>query len=378
MNFNKIKTLEEKYYANVFGRLPVAITNGCGMYLWDVNNKKYLDCFAGIAVSSLGHAHPEIIKSITDQAEKLIHVSNWVYTIPQLELAELLCKISGMNKVFFTNDGTESIECALKLAHKMTGKDRFISTKESFHGRTLGSLSLTHSEKCRKPFEKILKYGNVEFIDYNDCDALRKVIKSNKSKIAAVIVEPIQGEAGVVIPDDNYLSEVREITEENDILLIVDEVQTGFGRTGKMFAFEDNEIKPDILCLAKGIAGGFPMGACLFGEGLDFEKGDHGGTFPGSPLACAVSKAVIETIIRDKLVLNSQKQGEYILKNLISSGFDARGKGLMIGVNVSDGQRKVLELIKEGILTIYSGNTVRIIPPLIIKKEHCNEFLEKF
>lgn len=380
MDFNKIKNLEEKYYANVFNRLPIAITRGKGMYLWDVNNKKYLDLFAGIAVSSLGHAHPEIVKAITKQAEKLIHVSNWLYTIPQLELAKLLCKISDMNKVFFTNDGTEAVECALKLAHRMTQKTKFISTKGAFHGRTLGSLGLTHSEKCRMPFEKILKYKNVEFIDYNDCDALRNVIKDDKknnNEIAAVIVEPIQGEAGVVIPDGNYLSEVREITEDNDILLIADEVQTGFGRTGKMFAYEHEKIKPDILCLAKGIAGGFPMGACLFREGLDFEKGEHGGTFLGSPLACAVSKAVIDTIIKDKLVENSQKQGKYLLENLQDNGFDARGKGLMIGINTDDGKKKVMELIEKGILTIHSENIVRVIPPLVIEKEHCDEFLER-
>lgn len=380
MNFNEIKNLEEKYYANVFNRLPVAVTHGKGMYLWDVNNKKYLDMFAGIAVSSLGHAHPEIVKTIAEQAKKLIHVSNWLYTIPQLELGELLCKISGMNKVFFTNDGTEAVECALKLAHRTTQKTKFISTKGAFHGRTLGSLGLTHSEKCRKPFEKILKYKNVEFIEYNDCDALRNVIKEDKknnNEIAAVIVEPIQGESGIVIPRDDYLSEVREITEDNDILLIADEVQTGFGRTGKMFAYEHEKIKPDILCLAKGIAGGFPMGACLFREGLDFEKGEHGGTFLGSPLACAVSKAVIDTIIKDKLVENSQKQGKYLLENLQDNGFDARGKGLMIGINTDDGKKKVMELIDKGILTINSENTVRVIPPLVIEKEQCDEFLGK-
>ena len=380
MNFPEIKNLEEKYYANVFNRLPVAITRGNGMYLWDVSGKKYLDCFAGIAVSSLGHAHPAIVKTISEQAKELIHVSNWLYTIPQLELAELLCKISGMNKAFFTNDGTEAVECALKLAHRMTGKTKFISTRGAFHGRTLGSLGLTHSEKCRKPFEKILKYKNVEFIDYNDCDALRNAIKDDKknnNKIAAVILEPIQGEAGVVIPGENYLPEVREITKENDILLIADEVQTGFGRTGKMFAYEHRGVKPDILCLAKGIGGGFPIGACLFREGLDFEKGEHGGTFIGSPLACAVSKAVIETIIKDKLIVNSEKQGRYLLENLLDAGFDARGKGLMIGINTNDGKKKVMELIEKGILTIHSENTVRVIPPLVIGKEHCDEFLGK-
>jgi len=266
----------------------------------------------------------------------------------------------------------------------MTKKTKFISTKGAFHGRTLGSLGLTHSEKCRKPFEKILN-KNIEFIDYNDCDALRGAVKKNRNnnrnnnnEIAAVIVEPIQGEAGVVIPNNNYLSEVREITEDNDILLIIDEVQTGFGRTGKMFAYEHEKIKPDILCIAKGIGGGFPMGACLFRKGLDFEKGEHGGTFLGSPLACSVSKTVIETIIEDKLVENSRNQGKYILENLLDNGFDARGKGLMIGINADDGKKKVLELIEKGILTIHSENTVRVIPPLIIEKEHCDEFLGKF
>ena len=369
MDLNEIQKLESKVYANTFNRLPVAIKKGRGMYLYDVNDKRYLDMFAGIAVNSLGHCHPEVVKTIREQSEILIHTSNWFYTLPQLELAQLLVKITGLKRAFITNDGTEAVETAIKLARKTTGKGEIIAMKNAFHGRTLGALSLTWGERYRKPFLPLVP--EMKFVEYNDVDALERSITD---KTAAVIVEPIQGESGVIIPDDNYLKEVRELTEEREVLLILDEIQTGFGRTGKMFAFQHSGIEPDILCLAKGLGGGFPIGATLFSCN-DFEPGEHGGTFIGNPLACAVAKTVVRVIMEKKLVKNSERLGSYLLRELRERNLSVRGKGLMIGIDVSDGKRSVLDLIEKGVLTIYSGNTVRVLPPLIIEKKHADQFL---
>jgi acetylornithine/N-succinyldiaminopimelate aminotransferase len=369
MNLNEIANTEKKYYANTFGRLPVAVERGTGMYLYDFAGKKYLDMFAGIAVDALGHCHPTVVSAIRKQSEKLMHTSNWLYTLPQLELAKQLVELSGQSKAFMTNDGTEAVEAAIKLARKTTGKTEIIAMNGSFHGRTMGALSLTSGEKYRKPFLPLLP--GAKFAEYDDIDSLRKTITP---ETAAVIVEPIQGEAGVIIPKDDYLRKVREVTEEKDVLLIIDEVQTGFGRTGAMFAFQHAKIKPDIICLAKSLGGGFPIGAIVYSCG-DFEPGQHGGTFVGNPLACAVASAVVDHIVKEKLTENSAKMGAYLLSELKGRGLNARGRGLMIGIDVPDGKATTLKLIEKGVLTIYSGNTVRIIPPLIIEKKHADEFL---
>lgn len=370
VNLKEIQDLELRYYAHTFKRLPVVISRGEGMYLYDTSGKKYLDMFAGIAVNSLGHCHPKVIDTIKEQSQLLMHTSNWLYTLPQLELAKLLTEITGLKKVFLTNDGTEAVETAIKLVRKVTGKKEIIAMEGAFHGRTMGALSLTSGEKYRKPFGPLLP--ETRFVPFNDIDALRGAISE---KTAAVIVEPIQGESGIIIPDENYLSCVRELTLEKDVLFILDEIQTGFGRTGRLFAFEHSKIKPDILCLAKGIGSGFPIGATLFSCD-DFEPGEHGGTFIGNPLACAVSKTVIETILKEKLVENSEKIGGYLLNNLRERNLKVRGKGLMIGIDVENGEKTVLDLIKRNVLTIYSKNTVRVLPPLIIEKKHADEFLK--
>ena len=372
MDLETLKKLEAQYYAHTFSRLPVAVDSGRGMYLYGLSGEKYLDMFAGIAVNSLGHAHPKVVDAIKKQSEKLIHTSNWVYTMPQVELAKLLTEVTGLDKAFVTNDGTEAVEAAIKLARKTSGKKEIIAMEHSFHGRTMGSLSLTYGEKYRKPFEPLVP--EMKFAPYDDVEGLRKAISD---KTAAVIVEPIQGEAGVIFPKEDYLKRIRELTTEKDVLLILDEVQTGFGRTGDMFAFQHSRIKPDILCLAKGMGSGFPIGAIVYSCG-DFEKGEHGGTFVGNPLACAVAKTVIETIKKDGLIENSKKVGAYLLKKLLSSGAKARGRGLMIGIDVERGEQTVLELIKKGVITIYSKNTVRVLPPLIIERKHANEFLKAF
>jgi acetylornithine/N-succinyldiaminopimelate aminotransferase len=372
MDFENIKEREEKHYAHTFKRLPIAVARGEGMYLYDTSGKKYLDMFAGIAVDCLGHSHPAIVEAIKKQAATLMHTSNWVYTVPQIDLAERLTRITGMNKAFITNDGTEAVEAAFKLARKVTGKKEVIAMENAFHGRTMGSLSLTYGEKYRKPFEPLVP--GTKTVPYGNADALLSAITPDT---AAVILEPIQGEAGVIIPPEGYLKEVREITQEKDVLLILDEVQTGFARTGKMFAFDHEGIKPDILCMAKGLGGGFPIGAIAF-SCEDFEPGQHGGTFVGNPLACTVANTVIDTLIKEKLAENSEKMGGYLMKNLQDRGYNVRGRGLMIGIDVQDGGETVLELIKKGVLIIHSKNTVRILPPLIIEKKHADEFLSAF
>ncbi len=371
MNFTQIKNLEEKYYSQVFSRHPVCAVKGRGMYVWDSSGEKYLDMFAGIAVNALGHCHPAHVLAIKKQAETLIHTSNYLYTTPQLELAELLTKISGMDRVFFSNDGTEAVEAAVKLARSATGKKEVIAMKGGFHGRSMGALGLTWSEKFRHPFEPLVP--GMSFVDYDNAGKLEKAITKNT---AAVILEPIQGEAGVILPKDGYLKEVRKICDDNNVLMIADEVQTGFGRTGKMFACEHENVTPDIMCVAKGLGGGFPIGAALF-RGIDFGRGQHGGTFVGSPLACAASKAVIETIIKDKLVENSAKTGKSLMDRLASEGMRVHGRGLMIGIDVADGKKTVLDLIEKKVLTINSENTVRVLPPLIIEKEHADIFVSK-
>jgi acetylornithine/N-succinyldiaminopimelate aminotransferase len=256
------------------------------------------------------------------------------------------------------------VETALKLARKHTGKKGIISMKNSFHGRTMGALSATWAEKYRKPFEPLVP--GFKFAEYDDIGSLRKLLTDDT---AAVIVEPVQGEGGIIVPSSGYLKEVRELTEEKDVLLIVDEAQTGFGRTGAWFEIQRAGIKPDILVLAKGMGGGFPIGAVLYSN-MDFEAGQHGGTYNGSPLACAVANAVIKVIEEEKLVENSRKMGGYLMDGL--SGHNVHGRGLMIGVDVDNGRKAALELIKKGVITIYSGNTLRLLPPLTIKKKHAD------
>ena len=369
MKLSDIQKKEAGVYANTFGRLPLAVVRGKGPYLFDVNNRRFLDFFSGIAVNSLGHCHPKVVSAIRKQAGLLIHSSNWLYTLPQLELAERLERLSGLEKCFLTNDGSEAVECAIKLARKSTGKNKIIAMKNSFHGRTLGALSLTWEDKYRKPYEPLVP--GMGFVDYNDIMALKRALTSDT---AAVIMEPVQNEAGVLLPDEGFMADVRELTERKGVLLILDEIGTGLGRTGKMFAFQHEKVKPDILCLSKALGGGFPIGATLY-SGMDFEKGEHGGTFVGNPLACAAALAAVKVIVEEKLDRNADKQGKYLLDKLSELGCSVRGKGLMIGMDVADGRSTVLRLIEERILTINSKNTVRILQPLIIKKAHCDKFI---
>ncbi len=362
-----------------YTRQPIALNRGEGALVWDVDGKEYIDCVAGIAVNNLGHSHPAVVKAICEQASNLMHVSNLYYIEKQTLLAEELSKLTGMDRLFFCNSGTEAVEAALKLARKVTGRKGLIAATGSFHGRTMGALSTTYKEQYRAPYEPLI--GGVTFVQYNDAEALKKAITKDT---AAFIVEPIQGEGGVNVPDDEYLPEVREICDMNDILLIFDEVQTGFGRTGEWFGKDHTGVKPDIMTMAKSIAGGFPMGAMAAIESAAsrFERGDHAATFGGNPLACAAALASIGVIKGEKLVERSREMGAYFMERL-GGAFDpselveVRGKGLMIGVELkTDGNAYVEKMRGKGVLINCIGASIlRFVPPLVITREQIDRVI---
>ncbi|MCZ7357794.1 MAG: acetylornithine transaminase [Candidatus Methanoperedens sp.] len=371
LNYDEIVGKFEKYIFSTYTRQPLAIKKANGAVVTDVNGKEYIDCVAGIAVNNVGHCHPAVVSAIKRQAEELIHVSNLYYTEQQALLAEELVNLTGMDRVFFCNSGTEAVEGALKLARKASGKKEFIAAEHAFHGRTRGALSVTHKEKYRKPFEPL---APAIFVPYNDANAIREAINEDT---AGVILEPIQGEGGVIIPSKDYLKEVREVCDENETLLILDEVQTGFGRTGKWFAREHSGIVPDIMTLAKAMGGGFPMGAMLAREDVAarFERGDHASTFGGNALSCAAALANIDVIKKEKLVRRSDELGNYLMKKLAALDKDyiieIRGKGLMVGMELSIKCDDIVNGARERgvLLNCTSESVLRFVPPLTITKE---------
>jgi acetylornithine/N-succinyldiaminopimelate aminotransferase len=361
---------ESQHYMQVFTREPLVIERGRGAIVSDIDGKDYIDCVAGIAVNNVGHCHPRVVNTIKVQAEKLIHTSNLYYTEIQALLAERMTKLTGLERCYLTNSGAESTESAMKLARRVTGKKGFISTKNAFHGRTMGSLSVTWKETIRQPFEPLI--DDVTFVNYGDANAIAGAVTADT---AAVIVEPIQGEGGVNVPPDDYLVAVRELCTERDIVLIVDEVQTGFARTGKWFACEHANVVPDIMTLAKAMGGGFPVGAMMSRESCQFMPGDHGGTQSGTPLACAAALATIDVIESEDLVEQSRLKGEF-LKKLLSDlespdTVDIRGKGLMVGYELSRPVRSIVDYGRENgvLLNNISENVLRFVPPLVITKE---------
>ena len=375
LDYDEIVRKYGKYIFNTYTRQPIAIKKASGAVVTDVNGKEYIDCVAGIAVNNVGHCHPAVVEAIKRQAGQLIHVSNLYYTENQAALAEELVSLTGTDRVFFCNSGAEAVEGALKLARKASGKKEFIATENAFHGRTRGALSVTHKEKYRKPFEPL---APAVFVPYNDADAIRAAINENT---AGVILEPIQGEGGVIIPSGGYLKEVREMCDETGILLILDEVQTGFGRTGKWFAKEHSGIKPDIMTTAKAMGGGFPMGAMLAREEVaaNFGRGDHASTFGGNALACAAAIANIEVIKKENLVKRSEELGNYLVKKLRSLNKDyvkdVRGKGLMVGMELSVKCEDIVNRARERgvLLNCTSESVLRFVPPLTITKEQLDK-----
>ena len=375
LNYEEIVGKFEKYIFNTYTRQPIAIKFARGAVMTDVNGKEYIDCVAGIAVNNVGHCHPSVVAAIKKQAEQLIHVSNLYYTEQQALLAEELVDLTGMDRVFFCNSGAEAVEGALKLARKASGKKRFIAAEHAFHGRTRGALSVTHKEKYRKPFEPL---APAQFVPYNDADAIREAINEDT---AGVILEPIQGEAGVIIPSEDYLKEVREICDDTGTLLILDEVQTGFGRTGKWFAREHSGIKGDITTIAKAMGGGFPMGAMLAREevAVNFGRGDHASTFGGNALSCSAALANIDVIRKERLVERSRELGKYLVRKLEGLKKDyvkeIRGKGLIAGMELSIKCDDIVNHARElgVLLNCTSESVLRFVPPLTITKEQIDK-----
>ncbi len=369
------------YLAQTYRRQPIQLVEGHGAIVRDSNGKEYIDCFAGIAVLNVGHSHPKVVDAIRMQAGRIMHSSNNYHIGPQIELGKLLYKLSGGYKSFFCNSGAEANEAAIKLARKCTKKAEIITTENSFHGRTLATLSATGQMKYRKHFEPLLK--EFKQVRYGDAEAIGSAITENT---AAVLLEPIQGEGGVVVPPADYLSEVREICHGKNVLFMLDEVQTAFGRVGEMFAWQLFDAEPDVFTLAKAIGGGFPIGAMLaHPEIMDaFEIGDHASTFGGNHLACAAAKAAAEALIEDDLILKAKELGEYTMKGLNKLKArhpiikDVRGYGLMIGVELSKACAPIVERAREKgvLLNCVQDKVIRLLPPLVIEKEQIKRVLE--
>ncbi len=373
---NEIMDKESKVFIQFFNRIPLVIERGKGCWVYGMDGKRYLDLVAGIACVAVGHSNEFVVERIKKQAEKLMHVSNLYYTKPQIELAEKLRKITGLDRFFFTNSGTESVEGALKIARRVTAKKKFVSFTNNFHGRTMGALSVTWKEKFRKPFEPLVH--PVEFAEFNSVESLEKAVDENT---AAVILELIQGESGVFPADKEFVKRIFELKDEFDFIVIFDEVQTGFGRTGEWFAKDIYGFQPDIMTMAKAMGNGFPIGGIGVKEEIneEIEKGDHGSTFGGNPLACAASIATIEYIEKNNLIENSKKMGEYFRKRLSELGFlrDIRGYGLMIGASLDDAKKLVNFALENGVLiNATSERDIRIVPPLTIKKEEIDFAIE--
>lgn len=365
------RKLESQYIMPAFSR-EIMIARGSGCTVTDADGKQYLDLVAGIAVCSTGHCHPKVVAAITDQAKELIHCSNLYYVPHQGALAKKLVERSGFPgnaKAFFSNSGAEAMEAAIKLARVRTGKKEFIACEGGFHGRTMGSLACTHKPAIRDPFMPLQPFSR--FIPFGDVDALKKAITPDT---AAVVLEPVQGEGGVIVPPPGYLKQVREICTECNILLILDEIQTGMGRTGTWFAYQQEGVIPDIVTIAKGIASGFPMGAIVAREGLEFGKSEHGSTFAGGPIACAAALATIEVI--EEYLPEVTAKGERFRAAL--ADLNPRVMGLMIGITIGDQCGAVQkECAVQGLLVNCAANgNLRLVPPLTITNAEIDQATE--
>ena len=363
---------ESEAIMQTYTRQGVVLAHGSGARLWDPEGNEYLDFVAGIAVNNVGHCHPSVVEAIRRQAEILIHTSNLYYTENQVLLAEELKQLTGMEKAFFCNSGAESVEAALKLSRRATGRSQIVAAKGCFHGRTLGALGVTYKAAYREPFRPL---NEAVFIPYNDHEALKNAVTR---ETGAVILEPVQGEAGVYVGDHDFLRAARQICDDEGTLLILDEVQTGFGRTGKWFGKDHCNVRPDIITLAKAIAGGLPMGAILASETVSdvFQRGDHASTFGGGALVCAAALASIEVIKKEGLIQRSDELGAYMRYELNKLDCrEVRGVGLMIGVDLEADCRMIVQKARErGVLLNNTGdNTLRLVPPLIVSKEQIDK-----
>ncbi|WP_455282230.1 aspartate aminotransferase family protein [[Eubacterium] cellulosolvens] len=385
MNDTEIFELEQKHLANVYAKKDLIIVKGQGANLWDINNKKYIDCAGSYGVSILGHCHPKIVEAIKRQSEILISCHGSLYNDSRSEFLKKITQIlpKGLDKAFLSNSGAEAVECAIKLARKFSGKKEIIAMMNSYHGKTMGALSATWDRKYREPFLPLVP--EFKHVPYGKIAKLEEALSENT---AAVIVEPIQGEGGVKIPPDGYMKDVRQICDEKETIMIADEVQTGFGRTGKVFACEHSDIIPDIMCLAKSIAGGLPLGITVARSEImsSFRLGEHSTTFGGNPLVCAAASAAIDALIEERLPERASKLGDHFmtrlgeLQNKHKMIREVRGMGMMIGVEFRFDVLNILRgLIKKNIIALDAGrNIVRFLPPLVITEEQIDMVIESF
>jgi len=363
---------ESNAIIQTYTRQDVALAKGLGARVWDLEGREYLDFVAGIAVNNVGHCHSQVVQAIQKQAERLIHTSNLYYTENQVLLAEELKGLTGMKRAFFCNSGAESVEAALKLTRRATGKSKIVAATGCFHGRTLGALGATYKSMYREPFRPL---NEASFVSYNDTEALKAAVSK---ETGAVILEPVQGEAGVYVPGPDYLRAARQICNDAGALLIFDEVQTGFGRTGRWFGKEHSGVHPDIMTLAKAIAGGLPMGAMLAAETVSeaFRRGDHASTFGGGALVSAAALASIDVIRKENLVLRSEELGAYMRSELNKlRPREVRGLGLMIGLDLdADCKQLIQKAAQNGVLLNNTGDhTIRLVPPLVVTKEQIDK-----
>ena len=380
MNEYDIIYFENRLMANVFAKRPLVITRGKGALVWDINGKEYIDCMGSYGVALLGHSHPKVVEAVCKQAETLISCHASLYNTKRTEFLQKLMSITpkGLNKAFLSNSGAEAVECAIKLARKFTGKPEIIAVMGGFHGKTMGALSATWDKKYREPFQPLVP----EF-KHVPPDNLEKLTEAVTDKTAAVLLEPIRGEGGVRVPPDEFLPGVRELCDEKNVLLILDEVQTSFGRTGKLFGCEHLGVTPDVMCLAKPFAGGLPIGITVAKEPImsSLKVGEHSSTFSGSPLVCAAACAAIDVLLKEKLADRAATLGGYFKAKLeeLQAKYkivkEVRGLGLMLGMELRyDVRNVIIKAMDRGVLILDAGrNVLRFLPPLVIEKEQIDK-----
>lgn len=384
MTDEQIYESDKRDYLPVFARYQIVLDHGEGVYVYDTHGKKYIDFLGGIAVNVLGHNHPALVKAVAEQAGKMIHCSNLYYTQVQADAAEKLTKLSGFGKVFFGNSGAEANEGAIKVARKYAhtispDKSQIITALHSFHGRTLATLTATGQPKYQEGFGPLP--AGFDYVEYNNIEALEKMMSENT---AAVMLEPIQGEGGVHVPTAEYLKKVRALCDKYNAVLIFDEIQTGIGRSGEFFAYDKFGVKPDVVTLAKGLAGGVPIGAFITSDKIAdvLHAGDHGSTFGGNPLACAAADVVLATVGNEAFLKHVEEMGYYMKSRLeaIKAKFptlvkEVRGVGLILGMEINKPGRDIVNacLEKGSIINCTAGNVLRFVPPLIVEKEHIDE-----
>ena len=373
---------EDKFMGNLYQRFPVTIEKGKGAHVWDIDGKEYIDCMGGYGVALVGHQNKRVNNAIKEQIDKIITVHSSLYNKTREEFLKTLMGLAPekLTQVHLNNSGAEAIEAAIKFARKFTGKKGMVAMKGSYHGKSFGALSITFNPKYKKAFAPLVE--KVSFASFGDIESLKSVIDEDT---AFVILEPVQGESGINVAPEGFLQEVRKLCDEKGILLIFDEIQAGLGRTGQLWACDHWNTAPDILCLAKGIAGGVPMGATLVRPDIlaSMSKGEHSSTFGGNPISCAAGTAALRALTEDGLIENSDKMGKIFregledLKKKHSIIREIRGKGLMIGIELKFEVRDILMgLIREGVLMLYSGrNILRILPPLVISEEDVTKVL---